>query len=61
MASCHCVTVTQRRCRTAKGTLGRSCSGGGHKGKRKGRCLKTKVTIQDYGPAKRRCVKRAKR
>jgi hypothetical protein len=28
--SCKCTTITQKRCRTAKGRLGRSC-------KRKGR------------------------
>ena len=31
------------------------------KAKRKGRCLKSRLEIQDYGPAKRVCVKRAGR
>ena len=63
MASCKCVKLTQRRCRTKKGRLGKACgaaSGARRTAKkRKGRCLKTRVEIQNYGPAKRICVKRA--
>jgi hypothetical protein len=60
--ACKCTTITQRRCRTKKGTLGRSCSAssrssGGTRSKR--RCYRKE--IQDFGPAKRvrvRCPKK---
>jgi hypothetical protein len=52
MASCHCTTIKQRRCRKASGQLGRSCgvakSAGGRKTRR---CYQKQ--IQDYGPAKK--------
>ncbi len=60
-----CVTICQKRTRRADGTLGSKCGKAKNRstsrsGKRKCPCKKWKVSIQDYGPAKRRCVRRAK-